>query len=618
MTTAAPAASQTAFTPLEDTDRDTVPRMFLWGVDSFDRPDALMHKAGGEWKTLSHRDVYERVAALAAALEAGGVEPGDRVALLSENRPEWAIVDYAVTGMGAADVPLYPTLPANQIAYILKDSGAKAVFVSTREQAAKIAQVRDQLPDLARVVAFDDVGDVPGVERMSDVLASGRRAIAEGRATDFRAAAARVERDDLATLIYTSGTTGLPKGVMLTHWNLASNVAACRQQNALPVLPDDLALSFLPLSHVFERMVDYWYWDAGITIAYAESMEKVVDNFVEVCPTVAVSVPRLFEKIYARVVGGAGLKGKIAHWAVGVGGRVVDARMAGRAPGGLLAAQAKLADRLVFSKLRARTGGRLRTFISGGAPLSAEIARFFFAAGLPVYEGYGLTETSPVIAVNKPSAVRLGTVGTIFPGVEVRIGDQGEILARGPNIMKGYWNNPDATREMVDADGWFHTGDVGELDADGFLKITDRIKNLLVTAGGKNVAPQPIENVAAMSPFVAQVVMIGDRRAFPALLVVPDFENLLPWAKEHGLGTTDRAELSRDPRVQKLMEDETIGRLSGFARYEMPKKVAIIPDEFTIDDGSLTPTLKIKRRVVEQRYKDLIESLYVGHGSGTE
>jgi long-chain acyl-CoA synthetase len=614
MTTAAPQASQTPLIALEPTDRDTVPRMFLGGVDRFDRADALMHKDGGEWKALAHGEVMERVAAIAAALEAGGIAPGERVALLSENRPEWAMVDFAVTGMGAADVPLYPTLPANQVAYILKDSGAKAVFVSTPEQAAKIAAVRGELPELARVVAFDDPGGVDGVERFADVLEQGRRAIAEGRAADFRARAEQVERDDLATLIYTSGTTGLPKGVMLTHWNLASNVAACRQQNALTVNPDDRALSFLPLSHIFERMVDYWYWDAGITIAYAESMEKVVDNFGEVNPTVAVSVPRLFEKVHTKLTGAPGLKGRIARWAVGVGEAVVDARSAGREPSGMLAVKLRLADRLVFSKLRGRLGGRMRLFRSGGAPLPVSVAKLFFAAGVPVYEGYGLTETAPVLTVNLPDQFRLGTVGPAIPGVEVRTDESGEILARGPNIMKGYWNDPSATAEVIDADGWFRTGDVGEIDERGYLRITDRIKNLLVTAGGKNVAPQPIENVAAMSPYVAQVLMIGDRRAYPTMLVVPDFENLEAWAKGQGIGTANRAALAREPRVRALLERETLGRLEGFARYELPKKITVIAEEFTIDAGLLTPTMKVKRRAVEEKYRDAIEAMYVGSG----
>jgi long-chain acyl-CoA synthetase len=612
MATATAPLAESRLVPQGPVERDTIPKIFLGGVDRFGR-NALLHKRAGAWTAITHAEAEATVARMAAALEGRGVAPGDRVALLSENRPEWALVDYAVTGMGAADVPLYPTLPANQIAYILKDAGAKAVFVSDRSQLAKILEIRGELPELKQVVSFDDPGDAKGVERFETLLEEGRTAIHEGRATPFRARALAVGRDDVATLIYTSGTTGNPKGVMLTHYNLASNVAAAQQHDVLRPRPDDVALSFLPLSHVFERMVDYWYWDAGITIAYAESMDRVVDNLVEVRPTVAVSVPRLYEKIYSRVVGGSGLKGRIAHWAVRVGGKVVDAQMAGGEPGGALGVQYRLADRLVFSKLRAKTGGRLRTFISGGAPLAPDIARFFFAAGLPVYEGYGLTESSPVIAVNKPSAVRLGTVGTVFPGVQVRIGADGEILTRGPHVMKGYWNNPTATAEAIDAEGWLHTGDVGELDGDGFLRITDRIKNLLVTAGGKNVAPAPIENLAVMSPYVAQVVMIGDRRAFPVLLVVPDYENLLPWARQNGIATTDRAELSRDPRVQKLLEDETIGRLTGLARYEMPKKVGVIPTEFTIDDGSLTPTLKVKRKVVEERCRDVIEGLYAGH-----
>ncbi|MDB4951758.1 MAG: Long-chain-fatty-acid--CoA ligase FadD15 [Gemmatimonadetes bacterium] len=615
MTTAAPAAPHTPLIPLDPTERDTVPRIFLAAVDRYGRADALMHKEGGAWRTVSHGDVEERAAALAAALDGWGILPGDRVALLSENRPEWQIVDFAVTAMGAADVPLYPTLPANQIAYILNDSGAKALFVSTPEQAAKAAEVRDGLPELARVVAFDDPGGVPGVLRLADVLEEGRRRIASGTAASFRARAAEVQRDDLATLIYTSGTTGNPKGVMLTHWNLASNVAACRQQNALTVRDDDRALSFLPLCHIFERMVDYWYWDAGVCIAYAESMDKVVDNFGEVSPTIAVSVPRLFDKVYAKLTGAPGMKGKIARWAVGVGNQVVDGRAAGREPGGMLAVKNRVADKLVFSKLRARLGGRMRLFRSGGAPLSADIARLFFAAGVPVYEGYGLTETSPVLTVNLPDAYRLGSVGGAIPGVEIRIGEGGEVLARGPNIMRGYWNAPEATADVIDADGWFHTGDVGEIGPDGFLSITDRIKNLLVTAGGKNVAPQPIENVAAMSPFVLQVVMIGDRRAYPAMLVVPDFENLLPWAAAQGIPTADRAALARDPRVRALLERETVGRLTGFARYELPKKITIIAEEFTIDAGLLTPTMKVKRRAVEEKYRDAIEEMYAGSGA---
>jgi long-chain acyl-CoA synthetase len=621
MTTAAPTSkpvAESVFTPLNPVERDTIPKIFLGAVERFAaRPEAMRYKEGGAWRPLTHRDLETRVTRIAAALESMGIGPGDRVALLSENRPEWAIVDYAATGTGMIDVPLYPTLPANQVEYILNDCEAKAVFCSNKVQLQKVQEIRGNLPSLQLVCCFEDCPE-PGVHGFGDLLEAGRQAIEAGRALPYRERALAVERDGLATLIYTSGTTGNPKGVMLTHWNLASNVAGAQQQGVLAPRPDDVALSFLPLSHVFERLVDYWYMDAGVAIAYAESVEKVIDNFGEVMPTMAVSVPRVFEKIYARVTGAPGLKGKIAMWAVGIGGRAVDERMAGRPVGGMLAIQEKIADKLVFSKLRARVGGRLRLFISGGAPLSADIAKFFHAAGLPVYEGYGLTETSPVIAVNGPGKVMLGSVGKVIAGVQVRIADTGEILCKGPNVMKGYWNRPDATAECIDADGWFHTGDVGELTKDGFLRITDRIKNIIVTAGGKNVAPAPLENIAAMSPYVAQVVMIGDRRAFPTMLVVPDFENLAPYAKGLGIDTADRRALVRDPRIRELLEKETIGRLEGFAKYEMPKKITIISEEFSVDGGTLTPTLKVKRSVVERMYRDDIEAMYAGGGASAD
>lgn len=611
MSTASPV-SQDRAVPLAPVERDTLPRIFLHAVDAYDRSDAMRYREGGTWRTLSHREVEERVTRLATALTAYGLERGDRVAILSENRPEWAIADYAVLGLGGITVPIYGTLPANQVAYILENSGARVVFASTPEQVRKVLEVREALPALEHIVAFDPTGE-PGVEHFRDLLDAGRTAIERGEAESFREAALRVGRDDVATLIYTSGTTGDPKGVMLTHFNLASDVAAVLQAGfGAVVRPGDTALSFLPLSHVLERMVDYLYWDQGVSIAYSASMERVVSDLEEVRPKIAVSVPRLFEKIHARVMAGTGLKKRILLWARGVGERVADERLAGREPSGTLALRYRLADRLVFSRLRERTGGRLELFVSGGAPLSADVARFFHAAGLPVYEGYGLTETSPVISVNRPGHVRLGTVGQAVPGVEARIGADGEILTRGPHVMKGYWNNPGATAGAIDEEGWFHTGDVGELDADGYLRITDRLKDLIVTAGGKNIAPQPIENAAALSPYVAQAVMVGDRRAFPVLLLVPDYDHLDPWARQQGIDPGDRGALARDPRVKRFLEEEALGRLGAFAHYELPKKVAVIPDEMSIESGTLTPTLKVKRRVVESRYRDAIEALYAG------
>jgi long-chain acyl-CoA synthetase len=609
-----PASSFRAYTavPLQPVERDTIPKLFLRGVDRFDGPAALRYKVGGAWKEWPHRAVEEQAARLAAALEGWGVRAGDRVALLSENRPEWAITDYAVTGMGAIDVPIYPTLPANQVRYILEDCGARVIMVSTPAQLAKILEIRGEIPALERVVVFDPAGGAPGMVSWDEVQEEGRRAVEGGLVGSFRERALGVKRDDVATLIYTSGTTGDPKGVMLTHFNLCSNVAGSQQHGLSDVIQTgDRSLSFLPLSHVFERMVDYLYWDVGACISYAESFDRVVDNMGEVGPNIAVAVPRLFEKIYTRVTGATGVKKALVGWALGVGTRVADLRFEGREPGGALALQYRVADRLVFSKLRARTGGRMRNFVSGGAPLSPDVAKFFFAAGLPVYEGYGLTETSPVIAVNKPGKVKLGTVGAIIPGVEVGIdGETGEILTRGPHVMKGYWNRPDATAEAIGPNGWFHTGDIGEVTDDGFLRITDRLKNIIVTAGGKNVAPAPMENVALLSPYVAQVVMLGDRRPFTTLLVVPEWENLEAWCAQQGLAATDRVALAAEPRVVEHLTRETVGRLTEFAHYEVPKRILVIPEEFTIDAGLLTPKLSIKRKAVEERYRERIEELY--------
>ncbi|MGI9182458.1 MAG: AMP-dependent synthetase/ligase [Longimicrobiaceae bacterium] len=607
MATRTASTPQPVFTPQEDVERDTLCKIFYHAIDRFGRPNAMRYKEGGVWRDISHAEAEQRVARLAAALEEMGVERGDRVALLSENRPEWALTDYAALGLGAVTVPIYATLPAAQVAFILADCGARVVAVSTQEQLAKILEIREEVPALEQVIAFDDPRRAADVRSFGEVLEAGQRAIAEGRASDLRERALSIGRDDLATLIYTSGTTGDPKGVMLTHYNIASNVAATHQHRVVLLNPGDVGLSFLPLSHSFERTVDYFYWYSGACIAYAESIEKLGENMIEVSPDFLAAAPRVFEKIYTKVMGATGLKQKIVAWAKGVGEATVENRLAGREPSGL---SYKLADRLVFSKLRERTGGKVRGFISGSAPLSADIARFFWAAGLPVYEGYGLTETSPVLSANRPGDVKLGSVGLPFPGVEIRIAENGEIVARGPNIMKGYWNAPEATAEVIDEEGWFHTGDVGEFDEEGFLRITDRIKNLIVTAGGKNIAPAPIEGQAAMSPFVSQVVMLGDRRAFPSLLVVPDFENLGAWAQEKGIDASDRQRLVQDPRVHELMEQETLGRLAGLARYEMPKKITVVGEDFTIESGMLTPTLKVKRKVVEERFRDQIEGIY--------
>jgi len=586
----------------------TLVQAFFGAIDRYDKPDAILYKAGGVWQRVSHREIERQVRLATLALGGLGLERGDRLAILSENRPEWTLADYAALCAGCLTVPIYATLPPDQIAYILNNSAARLIFVSTVEQLEKIRAIRDQLPALEHIVAFDDAAGAPDAITWREFLEIGQREEDAGRGADFRERALSTTPDNVATVIYTSGTTGEPKGVLLTHNNIYSNVQAALI--AFRVGPEDVGLSLLPLSHIFERMVDYLYFACGATIAYAESIEAVPRNLVEIRPTIVASVPRLYEKIYERVQAATGIRRALVQWATRVGLRHGEARLAGRQPQlGTRLAYA-IADRLVFSKLRARTGGRIRFFVSGGAPLNQEIARFFHAAGILLLEGYGLTETSPVTNVNTPEAFRFGTVGLPVTGTEIRIADDGEILIRGPQVMKGYYNDPAATAEAIDEDGWFHTGDIGELDEDGFLRITDRKKDLIVTAGGKNVAPQPIENRVKTNPFVAEAVMIGDRRPYPILLITPHFETLRAWAREAGITAADTEALVRDPRVREHMEREVLGMVAGFARFEQPKRIALLDRPFTIDSGELTPTLKVRRRVVEERYRDMIEALY--------
>jgi long-chain acyl-CoA synthetase len=588
----------------------TLNELFFAAIERFDKPDAMLVKRGGEYSPIGHREIERRVRHTALGLGSLGVKRGERVSILSENRPEWAIADYACLTMGITDVPIYPTLPPDQIAYILKDSGAVAVFVSNAEQAAKIAEVRSQLPSLVHVISFDEVG--PSAD-MTLAALEHRGAAAETphALEEYRSGAAAVEPDDLATLIYTSGTTGNPKGVMLTHNNIRSNVEATRYK--LPFEGDDVALSFLPLSHIFQRMGDYLMFATGSTIAYAEGLDTVPVNMMEAHPTIVFSVPRLYEKMYARVLqnalAGGFLKKRIFFWARNVAEKWANEKLEGREPKGMLARKYAIAQKLVFSKLKERTGGRLRFFVSGGAPLAPEINKFFFAAGLIILEGYGLTETSPVIGVNTPEDFRIGTIGKPVAGVEVMIAPDGEILTRGPSVMKGYFNNPVATAEAIDAEGWFHTGDIGEI-RDGFIAITDRKKDLIVTAGGKNIAPQPIENLVKTNKFVSQAVMIGDKRRFPSMLIVPNFEQLESWAKRKGLLWTDRSQLIKLPVVHSMMEKEVFGSVSTLAHYEMPKKIALLDHDFSLEKGEMTPTQKVKRRVVDKNYKEIIDALY--------
>ena len=589
----------------------TLNKLFFDAVSKYNRPDALQVKSRGVYKPISHAEAATRVLNLALGLQSLGVKRGDRIAILSENRPEWAIADFASLTTGLTDVPIYPTLPADQIAYILKDSGAVAIFVSNQVQAEKIKQVRGQVPSLKSVIGFDKIPSLTDVS-IDELEKRGAQGKTKESTERYRSEALSVKPDDIATIIYTSGTTGEPKGVMLTHDNIYSNVEASRTK--IPFEGRDVALSFLPLSHIFERMGGhYLMWATGTSIAYAESIDTVPVNMQEVRPTIVLSVPRLYEKMYARILEtaltGGFLKKQIFFWARGVAERWANEKLAGKEPGGLLARQYAVAQKLVFSKLKARTGGRLRYFVSGGAPLSPEINKFFYAAGLEILEGYGLTETSPVIAVNTPTNFRIGTVGKAIDGVEIKIASDGEILTRGPHVMKGYYNKPDATREAIDADGWFHTGDIGDL-RDDFLAITDRKKDIIVTAGGKNIAPQPLENKVKTNKYVAQAVMLGDKRKFPSMLIVPNFEQLEKWAMRRNIIWTDRAQLLRMPTIQAKMEQEVYQELAGAAHFEVPKKIGLLEHDFSIERGELTPTQKVKRRAIDAHYKALIDKLY--------
>ena len=590
----------------------TLTQLFFDSISRYDKPDAMLYRAEvNVWRPVSHRAIKERVRHLSLGLRELGLERGDRVAILSENRPEWALADWACLTGGITDVPIYPTLPAEQIPHILNDSGATAIFVSSRLQAEKLASVRAQVPALKHVIVFDQAAASLGDQTLAQLEAVGQAADTPDRAAAYEREARAVLPVDVATIIYTSGTTGAPKGVMLTHDNFWSNVSATR--DVIPMEGNEVALSFLPLSHIFERMGDYWFFATGTAIAYVESFDLVPICMQEVRPTIAMSVPRLYEKMYARVLenalSGGALTKRVFFWARAVADRWADQKLAGRKPAGLLALQYALAQKLVFSKLKARTGGRLRYFVSGGAPLANEINKFFYAAGLVILEGYGLTETSPVIGVNTPANFRIGSIGKPVNGVEVQVAPDGEILTRGPHVMKGYYNKPDATREAIDADGWFHTGDIGVIE-DDFIRITDRKKDIIVTANGKNIAPQPIENLIKTNKYISQAVMIGDRRKYPILLVVPNFDQLERWARIRNILWTDRAQLLQMPTIQSKIDKEVRGQLTGLAHFETPQKIALLEHDFSVETGEMTPTLKVKRRVVDQRYKARIDALY--------
>ncbi len=570
---------------------------------------ALMHKAGGAYQSISYQELAAQVEQLASGLAAFGIQKGDRVALLSENRPEWAITDLAILALGAISVPVYTTLPAPQVAYILKNSGAKAIVVSDAKQLNKALAARAEATELTGILTLDadPPQNDPLVRTWASVMEQGKQ---KPLGNAFQQARDAVTPDDVASIVYTSGTTGDPKGAQLTQGNFASNFDAAIEffGKAGAVLTDqDLFMSFLPLSHVFERTTGYYLpLRVGAAIAYTESLFKVRDNMAEAKPTLMVSTPRLFEAMQEKMLDTIEKepekRRKLIKNALSVGREYADRKRDGSSISPILALKHAVLDKLVLAKMRDRFGGRLRFFVSGGAALGEETAGFFAGIGIPIMEGYGMTESAPVIACNPNDRPRLGTVGKPMPGLEVRIAGDGEILAKGPNVMKGYWNNPTATAEVIDNEGWLHTGDIGVLDKDGYLKITDRKKDILVLANGKNVAPQPIESALKASPFLAEVVLIGDKQNIVTALIVPVMERLRDWATKEGLKFDGNEALIALPEVKKKIKQEIDAHSGRLADFEKIKKFTLLPTAFSMEAGELTPTLKVKRKVVAQKY----------------
>lgn len=569
----------------------------------------LFRDSSGAWQPISSAQVCSRVRAIAAALASWGIRKGDRVAILAENRWEWAIADFACLALGVVDVPIYPTLLPDQIAPLLADSASRAIFVSTRAQFDKIAAIRPRTA-LEHVVLMDEV-NVPAAVTFSSLLSE---FLASAPDPAFDAAARAIRPDDLATLIYTSGTTGEPKGVRLTHGNIASNVNYSTADFGF--LPTDSCISFLPLSHITARHVDYALYAQNVAVAYCPAFDQLPQALLAIRPTILVAVPRVFEKVRQvaeQKASESSLKRRLFSWAVSAGKPHAQLVAAGRAPASL---SWKLADAVVYGKIRAGFGGRVRYFIAGGAPLGLDTASWFAGVGIRILEGYGLTETSPVLAINTPAANRMGSVGRLLPNVECRLAEDGELLVRGPSVFPGYWNHA-ANGDSFDPDGWFRTGDIARLDPDGFLFITDRKKELLKTSGGKLIAPQPIENKLKASVLVANAALVGDRHKFASALIAPNFAALEPWARNNGIPAASRRDLASHPAVraeyQKLIDQVN----ATLANFETIKRFRLVPDEWAIDSGELTPSLKLRRRVITQKYADEIAAFYHDESTAT-
>ncbi|MGB9736602.1 MAG: AMP-dependent synthetase/ligase [bacterium] len=591
----------------------SIPDMFFSQVQRYKDRALQMYKKDGKWLTISWNQVKDIVELVGLGLIGLGLDPKDTVALLSENRPEWAHADLGITSAGGINVPIYATNTPQQVEYIVNDAETKYIFVSNKLQLEKVMKVKANLKKLQKIIIFEQLDANPApdliitLEELKKIGANQKnRKIIEERYT-------QIQPDDVLTIIYTSGTTGDPKGAMLTHKNILSN---CEDVSSyVPMNDTYVALSFLPLSHVLERMAGYYAMIFhGATIAYAESIDKLVENMAEVKPHIMISVPRIYEKMYARIIegveSGPPLKKKIFYWAVDVGKQTMPYRLSGKALPVGLSFKYAIAKKLVFSKIKNILGGRLIFFVSGGAPLSKELGEFFYAADVAIVEGYGLTETSPVLTVNPYGRMKFGTAGKPIPNCEIKIAPDGEILARGPMIMKGYFKKPEATAEAIEKDGFFHTGDIGFLDNEGYLHITDRKKDLIVTAGGKNIAPQPIENALKMNRYIEQVAMIGDKKPYCVALIVPKFEAIESYAKQNNIAYANRKELVEHPKIIELIQNAVDSLNATLAKYETIKKIKILPNEFSQETGELTPTLKVKRRVIMEKYKDIIEELY--------
>lgn len=593
---------------------ETLPRMVLGQAARLAGRTALRRKTEGVWRDISWQELGDNIRAFGEGLLALGIQPGERVAVMAPNSPEWVYADLGSMACGALSVPVYHTEGVGTLLHILQDSQSRFLFIHSPLVAGELLGHLDKLPHLERIIQLEGPSAGQRCLTLEAFLRLGRDAAATELARRLETAGA----GDVATLVYTSGTTGPPKGVMLTHANFLSNVEACRSLFAIG--PADQCLSFLPLSHVFERMAGYYFMlRQAAVIAYAESIDAVPANMGEVRPTVVISVPRLYEKMYARVMervlAGPWLKKQLFFGALKAGRALAEREMRGEPAGVLLQKTVALARRVVFAPLRAHLGGRLRFFVSGGAPLGRDIAEFFFAAGLPIYEGYGLTETSPVIAANSPRHVRLGTVGRPIPGTEVRIAEDGEILARGPGVFQGYWNRPEQTAEAF-VDGWFRTGDIGLVDADGFLAITDRKKDLIVTAGGENVAPQVLENGFKTDKFIANVLVYGDRKPFLTALVVPNFDNIEKYAREHRIDFLNHCDLVNHPRILKLVRERIDRHQLGMPPIQRIKRFTLISRDFSASEGEITPTLKVKRKVVASHFHRVLEGMYLPQDHG--